>query len=181
MEASAPGHVPFSTKVNVFPKGHAVVTVPWLRELPATPQPTKPVPAADQRYAEQPAESASERPLKVETRPSILPWVLDGVGIVGIGVGSYFGLRALSKADDARTLCPDGICLREAGKQARDSASRSATLSNVAFTVGAGALVTGIILHFVLPPRTEESEPIGLTPILDRSNVGLSLTGRLGS
>lgn len=180
VEASAPGYAPFSTTVRILPKGHAIVTIPWLRELPASTAAPPLTASTNAGSAGEPARRADATSQRSPTL-SALPWVLDGVGVVGLGVGTYYGIRALSKASDARDKCPGGLCLSEGGKKDRDSANRAAIVADVALGVGAAALVTGIILHLVLPSNTEGEPAVGLTPILDGSQVGLSLSGRLGS
>ena len=187
VEASAPGHASFSAKVTLVPRGHAVITIPWLRELPATAAPPAPPPApvtAAPQTAVEPARPEQSPTPPPATRRSTLPWILDGVGIVGLGIGAAFGVVAINKASDARDACPDtgavkGLCTTQVGSDAQESAKTAAVISNVAFAVGGAALATGIVLHFVLPPQTEKSA-VRVTPILDRSTVGLALTGRLG-
>src|SRR5262249_29873084 len=73
--------------------------------------------------------------------------VVGAVGIVGGGIGSYFGIPALDKKSQsneghcrADNHCdPTGITLRDQGMTA-------ATASTVLFLVGGAALVTGVTL-----------------------------------
>jgi hypothetical protein len=183
VEARAPGHEPFSATVSVVPKGRAVVTIPWLRALPqaapsATPGPVSLEPQAAPDKERSPGLAPAKAPI---AHRSIVPWVVGGVGVVGIGVGTVFGLRAISKGSDAKDGCSvaGNICVNEASYDAKSSADSAAVISNVAFGIGGAALVTGVILYFALPPTEEPS--VGLTPIVDRHNLGLSLTGPLGS
>jgi serine/threonine-protein kinase len=184
VQASAPGHVTFSTKVRVAPKGRAVVTIPWLRDLPAPAQPPPPpAPTSDRADLKSQGPGPANPPPR--TTHSKLPWILDGIGVVGLGVGAVFGVRAIDKAEDARVGCPNsgavkGLCMTQSARDAKDSAVSAALISNVAFVAGGAALLTGVILHFVLPPQVEEPA-VGLTPIFDRSSAGLAVTGRLGS
>ena len=73
-------------------------------------------------------------------------WMAAGVGVVGIGVGSYFGLKAFSDWDERNKACKPGCTA--AAKSAGESASSAATVSTVAFAVGAGALAVGAVLIF---------------------------------
>jgi hypothetical protein len=85
-----------------------------------------------------------------------LAYVLGGVGIVGIGVGTFFGLYAKSTYDDAASnssSCAPGIsfCRSEDVDRAK-SAHTQATISTIAFIAG-GALLTGGIVLFVIAPK----------------------------
>jgi tetratricopeptide (TPR) repeat protein len=70
-----------------------------------------------------------------------------GAGAIGIGVGSFFGLRAFSKNDESKEHCePDEQHCREEGRDLRDEARTSATISNVGFAVGVIGLATGTVM-----------------------------------
>jgi hypothetical protein len=75
-----------------------------------------------------------------------------GVGALGIGIASGFGVSALVKRDEASSLCPakrncpDGTAAREA-----DDARRASTVSTVAFVAGGVLLATGAALYFTAP------------------------------
>jgi serine/threonine-protein kinase len=103
--------------------------------------------------------------------------VVGGAGIVALGVGTYFGFRAISKANDAEELCPNGPCLDESGQTAADDAHSAAKISNVSFVLGAAAVATGVVLYFVLP--TKHGTQVGMVPLIDQSTLGLALRGRL--
>jgi hypothetical protein len=187
VEASAPGHLPFSTKVKVAAKGRVSVTIPALQPSPAVPpvaaaavvtQPESAPPVAANPPATQaaPAASTLPAPAPVEQR-SPIPWIVGGAGVAALGVGTYFGLTAISNADKARELCPNGQCHDEAGQTAADHAHTQATISNVSFILGSAAVATGVVLYFTLP--TKQSTQVGLLPMADRSSLGLTLRGKL--
>jgi hypothetical protein len=72
-----------------------------------------------------------------------LGYVLLGVGAVGVAVGSGFGLDAATKhARSNDGHCTGALCDAE-GVELRDQALASATVSTIAFAVGAAALVAG--------------------------------------
>jgi serine/threonine-protein kinase len=108
----------------------------------------------------------------------VLPAILAGAGIVGLGIGSYFGLSAISKASDANDLCPDGRCTEQRGETLMEDARDSANISNVAFGVGAAALATGLILYFT-NPSGETASGVGVLPVIDTNSAGLAIEGRL--
>jgi hypothetical protein len=90
-------------------------------------------------------------PLKRE-RPRLLPeperdgnwrtvgWVSLGVGAASVGVGSYFGVRAISKSRQADEACPSSACSNGDGVGLSQEAGRAADASTVSFVVGAVAL-----------------------------------------
>jgi hypothetical protein len=83
--------------------------------------------------------------------------VAVGAGVVGVGLGAFFGLRAQSKNDDSLALCrPDdpSRCTAE-GKSLRDDAAGAATVSTIGFVAG-GALLAGGVVLLLTAPGAEE-------------------------
>jgi serine/threonine-protein kinase len=181
ISASAPGYQPWSTTVNVgAEKDDAVVSIPELVPAAAEkpdPDTTPVVPAV----APVPAPAPSPPPQRDRTPHSgttqrTLGIVVSSVGLVGIGVGSYFGLRAISKNSDAKDVCDGTTCRSESGVTLTDEAKDAATVSNVAFSVGFAALVGGIVLYATAP--SEPVSAIHLSPTAGPRSAGLSLGGR---
>ena len=77
----------------------------------------------------------------------IVALVAAGVGVAGVGVGTIFGLQAMSKHSDASAKCP-GACSDQAGVELWNDARSSGNISTIAFAVGGVGLVTGAILWF---------------------------------
>jgi len=181
ISASAPGYAPWSTTVNVATeKDDAVVSIPALVPTPveAPPPDETPVVPAVTPVQASPASPPPRRdaPASSGSTQRTLGIVVSSVGLVGIGVGSYFGLRAISKNSDAKDVCDGTACSSESGVTLTDEAKDAATVSNVAFSVGLAALVGGIVLYATAP-----SEPVSalrLTPTAGPRSAGLSLGGR---
>ena len=76
--------------------------------------------------------------------------IVGAAGLVSIGVGSYFGLAAISKNDDSMTTCNGNLCGPEGFTQREDAVSL-ATLSTIFFAVGAAAVATGSVLWLTAP------------------------------
>lgn len=78
---------------------------------------------------------------------------LGGAGVVGIAIGTGFGVDAMGTYSDAKATCVDDDPARctPAGVELQRSASNSALVSTVAFSVGATALVGGALLFFLAP------------------------------
>jgi hypothetical protein len=74
------------------------------------------------------------------------------VGVAGLGVGSAFGLVALSKRDAARNVCPEPLCPDASGSSKWSDAKSAANISTVAFAVGGAGIVAGAVLWLTAPP-----------------------------
>lgn len=105
-------------------------------------------------------------------------YVVGGAGIVGLGIGTIFGLQASSKWSSAKDGCKIDAC--GPGSQAqsdKDDAASAGTISTIAFVVGGAALATGVVLLVVSPPSSttgSSSAGVRVVPGLG----GLSAVGR---
>lgn len=133
-----------------------------------------------------PEETAGTKPMSTvsTSEPNRVPaYVAGGVGIVAVGVGSYFGLRAMSKRNDAVAVCPTARCSISSAVDDNDDAKRSAWISNIAFGLGVAALGVGTYLY--LSPsdsgREQGAAPLGphvaLVPSLGDRSGGFALEG----
>jgi hypothetical protein len=86
----------------------------------------------------------------------IVALVAAGVGVVGVGVGTIFGLQSMSKRSDANTRCPGATCSDQAGVELWNDTRSAGNISTIAFAVGGVGLATGAILWFTAksPTRT---------------------------
>ncbi|KYF91520.1 hypothetical protein BE17_38015 [Sorangium cellulosum] len=85
-------------------------------------------------------------------------------------------MKAISKNGDAEEYCKGGsTCEDRRGVTLTEEASSAATVSNIAFGVGAAAAVGGAVLYFVVAPRQTSRVQVG--PIVDARNVGLRVGG----
>jgi hypothetical protein len=80
----------------------------------------------------------------------VLAIAAAGVAVVGIGVGTAFGLIAMSKKNDAQSLCPDR-CATQDGVSKWSDAAVAGNVSTVAFAAGGVALVAAGVLWFTAP------------------------------
>jgi hypothetical protein len=98
------------------------------------------------------------------------------LGIVGLGVGSYFGVRAISKNSDAESYCPRGDkCDDPRGVTLTGQAKNAAVVSNITIVTGAAFVVAGIVLYLTSEP--EKSARLELHPLLARNAAGIGLGG----
>lgn len=170
VEASAPGYLVASAAINLKEGGSEDVTLTLVVD-PNAATPKAPPPAATKVVAPPPPppEGAPNR---------TVAYVLLGVGVVGVGVGSVFGLTALSKKNDLAKACPDNHC-RTTQQGDLDSAKTSGTISTIAFGVGGAALIVGGILFFTASPRASTSRgsaappKLAARPYFDATSLGV--------
>jgi hypothetical protein len=73
--------------------------------------------------------------------------------VIGLGVGSVFGLMSIANRNEANNHCaaPDYRLCDAAGVAAGDSAITDGNVSTVAFIAGAALATGGAILYFTAP------------------------------
>jgi hypothetical protein len=81
----------------------------------------------------------------------ILALVAGGVGIVGIGVGTAFGIMTLSNHAEAEKYCNGAECTDVRGIEAGNDAHTTGTVSTVAMIVGIAGLAGAATLWFTAP------------------------------
>jgi|HubBroStandDraft_2_1064218.scaffolds.fasta_scaffold32646_2 hypothetical protein len=95
-------------------------------------------------------------------------WIVGGVGLAAVGVGTYFGVTALDKQSDAGPYCTGSAC-QPAGVDLVNDARTRAQVADAAF--GAGALALGVAVYLFTravlasperPPRSLSSLPSGV-------------------
>jgi serine/threonine-protein kinase len=177
--ASAPGYESWTQKVTVPEKAaKAAIQVPPLKKsaepdkgaaaLPPTAasNPTAPPPPEGQTFSS--SSSLAERPGNGQRT---LAYAAAGVGVIGVGLGTFFGLRAISKNKDAESHCPKGyICDDAQGPALADDARSAAKISTITFAVGAAGLVGGAVLFFTSPRQPAVTAAVGPTGVVVRGS-----------
>jgi serine/threonine-protein kinase len=182
IEATAPGHRRHTAQVKVAARGKEVVMVPRLEPEPGTEAPpVAPVVAgASTQPTTEPTAPSSETPLKDEPAKSgpdhTLAFIVGGVGLVGIGVGSYFGVRAFSKNSEADDYCNDQNICQKQGMDLSQEAENAALVSNIGFVVGGAALATSLVLFFTASDG-EEKQTLRIAPSVAQNGGGVSIRG----
>jgi tetratricopeptide (TPR) repeat protein len=150
------------------------------RQREALPPPPPPVPTAG---------VTAPRPVTVETTPAPVPsppmdgrrvgaFAAAGAAVVAVGIGTVFGLRAISKRKDSDPLCPDDRCNQQ-GLALDHQAHTAAVVSDVTF--GAGLLAAGAATYLFL--TSGDQAPVASTGLrwrvaLGPRAVGLGLGGQ---
>jgi hypothetical protein len=156
VEASAKGKKPFATTIETTEKQKAPsLDIPALED---EPRDTK-----DAVSTEPPKEESG----RGSTQRTI-GLIAAGVGVVGLGVGGYFGLRSSNLWTESEPHCPGNEC----DDEGYDLATRAKNAGNIAAVsaIAGGALVVGgAILFFTAPsgrPRSALHPPlrVGIGP-----------------
>jgi hypothetical protein len=151
VEAGAPGRKTWTASVRVEGEGVTVpIDVPVLQmdnaakpEAATTPLPNEPPPPAADAGA-QGSGGSTQRTIGI---------IVGGVGVVGIVVGTVFGLKAKSKNDQSKDECstPDPNRCSADGVELRNQALNAAKIGTVGMIVGGVGLVGGITLFLTAP------------------------------
>lgn len=125
--------------------------------------------------AKTPAATAPETVL-VDTGKSrrAAGWVFVGAAVVGIGVGTVFGLRAIDKRKESDEHCPDDRC-DQMGVDLNESAKSAANVANVAIGLGLVSAIVGGVLILGAPKAHMEPRTVRVTPTIGPSIAAISL------
>jgi serine/threonine-protein kinase len=187
IEVSAPGHQNYVVTVTVQPRSRQSMQVPALavREEPKPVAPVEPAPFPAQPRPSLPPPAAPPPPEVEESSMStlgVVGLVVAGAGLVTAGVGTFYGLRAMSedkKADEGS--CGPNLCQERVDFDHSEKAVSSAKTANVAIGVGSGLVVAGGLM-FLFAPSSEPNKEgafVRVTPRLGRGFAGIGVEGRL--
>jgi hypothetical protein len=125
---------------------------------PSTPSPERPTGA--------PATSSTPEGGS-DTRRTLAVVAL-GAGAVSLGVGGFFGFRALGQRGDAEDACAAGRC--DQGRSINEDGQTSATIANV--TVGAAVILGAVGAYLLLT-----SSPTATTSTTSTTKVRVGASG----
>jgi hypothetical protein len=91
-----------------------------------------------------------------------IAWILGGAGVAAIGVGSYFGIRAMGDKSDGDAHCNGRLC-DATGLALQDDAHTHATIATIAFGAGIAAL-GGAAFLFVTSER--KNGGVAIAPVV---------------
>jgi hypothetical protein len=179
IEATAPNKKPWSGAAKVSPDGDIqTVTVTALEDaaphpapVPVPPRPESPTPA--QAHAPSRAVRSSEHQ-GLSTRRTIA-LVSAGVGLAGVGIGSYFGLVAFQKHGEAHGVsCTALPC----DSSVIGQAASAAVASTVSFAAGLAGLALGAFLWFGDSGASNDGPAVSVLPSAGPGRGGIDLSGR---
>jgi hypothetical protein len=165
VEVSAPGYRPAHVEV-VIAEGQQQ-SIPIALEASAT-SPTGPA-ALAHAEAEPGSNASSSR--------RTIAFVVGGVGVAGVVVGSVFGAVAGAKWSRARTDCGVSCAPGSTPQAERSAALTDAAISTVGLVAGGVLLAGAIALYVTGPSGTSVGTGIQLAPMIGASGDGLLLRG----
>jgi len=176
IEVTAPGYETWTTPIKVEAGGaSASVRVPGLIKSatpPVTPTATATLP---------PAMGQQQPPAKLPpaAKPGLstgqtLGLVVGSVGVIGLGLGTYFGVRAIGKNSDAEPFCRENRCV-QAGFDLTEKAKKSAAAANVAFAAGGALVAIGGVIF--LSTGARDADRVALVPLLGPDTAAASISG----
>lgn len=156
VEASADGYAPKSLRAELAPDKELLVTID-LVPLPSQAPPAKP-PKQPQPGAPPASGSTAD-----SSGASHQTWayVSGGVGLVGLGLATYFGLQALDQQATAKDLCPETRCANPTGVDADSDARRNALFSDI--SLGVGVVALGVSVYLLLSDTKPSAARADLT------------------
>jgi serine/threonine-protein kinase len=112
-------------------------------------------------------------------RPSLVPPLAVGaVGVIGLGVGSYFGFRALDDKNSRATYCKGLSCTNQRGLDYDSDARTSATASTIAFATGAACVAASAVWLLLVRSPAPQSHAV-VAPVVSPGFAGLAIKGAL--
>lgn len=177
VEVTAPGYETWTAPIMVEAGGVSVsVRVPGLMkvpEAPVTPPPTaKTSVSADQGPAPAPLPPPAKHR---RTTGQTLGLVVGGVGVTVLGLGTYFGVRAIGKNSDAEAFCSGNNRCTQSGIDLTDEAKKYASAANIAFALGGGLVALGGVIF--LSTGASDSDRVALVPLLGPNTAAASISG----
>lgn len=148
--------------------------------LEAAPPPAEDPFAKKPETPPPPAPEPAPAPAPVDTKKDMTwVYVTGGAAIVALGVGTFFGLQAMSsksKFDDAITAGDAPMARDE-----REKGTRNALISDMGFGIGITLAVTSAVLYFTRPEpekaaALKPSTKMSFAPVVSPTSGGLAAT-----
>jgi hypothetical protein len=161
IEVHAPGRKAWSTRITIQPAEAQTVSVPLL--------------AIDET-------ATLVRPYSWWTTRKKIALVPGGVGIVAVGIGTYFGIAALETKQQAVRACPifDGdVRCSSSGASSSHTAVQQAWVSDIA--IGAGIVGLAAAVYLMVADKTQEPLPPDASPPPSTAKLDLTWVGRAGA
>lgn len=158
LRASAPGKIAWSTELVITPSmdgsgGERVAVIPPLDDAPVV--------------------TVVPPPVKVDVAPQPLPampgkykavaLIAAGVGVAGLGIGTWLAVDAKQTYDDAKSRCGATGCNDESRALGR-TAGKKADAASVAFAIGAAGLTASVVTWLIAPRANAKTVGIAVVP-----------------
>jgi hypothetical protein len=108
--------------------------------------------------------------------------ITAGVGVVGLGVGTYFGIRTLSLKSDVNARCAPQVCYDADSVALNDEAKQSGNISTIAFVAGGVFTVGGVVMYLFAPKSNAsssgEAAKTKMYPVVGGDQIGARMEGK---
>jgi hypothetical protein len=185
VKATAPGRAPWATTVSVTAPGEQVVMIPVLASAAESAGAGK-VPASFDQGSTPAVSGGSDAEAQPRSRlfsgvggtQRTLAVVGAGVGVVGLGIGSYFGAQMLSKKSEYQKHQDSaGNCIDLQCQTASHDAASAGDVATVAFVAGGVLVATGAVLWLTAPRASGAAPAVALVPMSGPGGAGFGATG----
>jgi hypothetical protein len=159
----APGYLPKTKSITIAKRQHLSTTVEKLELAPVV----ETVAAGDQGWSGKRKTGA----------------VLFVTGVVGVGVGTYFGINALNlqkKANENCTTLDGELRCSQTGADYSEKANLNAWGANIAIGLGAVALISGTYLFITGKNSEREPSPASNTQQAGHRHVSFAVAPTVG-
>ena len=172
----APGRKPWSTKTTVMDaRAHASVSVPALASADTA---GVPAPVASQPSGSQVgADVATSGGVWSRSTAHTLAFVSGGAAIVALGIGTGFGVDAISKKSQYQQHQVNGQCIDEQCVTLSTQAVSAAAGSTVGFVLGGVFVAAGAVLWFTAPGADADGPKVAIMPVAGPEGAGAVLSG----
>lgn len=185
--AHAPGRRPWTGAVDVAPE-HDAQTVkvgPLAGDAPASASTPPSAPGADAPPAGVTAPPAGAPPVDTTPTPDTTApgtWkrpagsIVGGFGVAALGVGTAFGVTAITKSNDAKSQCSPQSCTSPGAVGENNDAKTAATIADVALGAGLAALAVGAYFLITAPSAPASAPPSALSvaPYVGNGQAGVA-------
>ncbi len=181
VEASAPNKKPWKAVVKVAPDGDVqTVTLKALEDAtpvlePAPPPPPVAPPVVEAPLPPPPVPAPPEHH-GMSTRKTI-GLVSVAAGVVGVGLGTYFGVVAIQDHGNSNATCTTSPKCSTQSTSLTSQAGTAADISTVAFAAGLVALGVGAFLWLGDSSGRSDKPTVSLVPSLGPGRGGVDLAG----
>ena len=177
VEVWAPGSKTWRTTLTLAASIDArTVVVPPLE--PEVPQARDA--AREAARAARHARSRSPSHVDESYGPTATQWLgiaATGVGIVGLGVGAYFAVLAMSKNRSSSAGCEGDVCTAEARGDRLD-ARQAGDRATISLAAGGAIAVTGLVLILAGgEPERDSRHALRAAPLIGARTAGATLQG----
>jgi len=155
VDVSAKGKKSWSTSFTGTSGAPSKVAIPRLEDGPA-------------EAAVPPLADPNGMPVKDEAAPKkasggvnpVVGYVLIGAGVVGVGIGTYFGVTAISKNSDSnKNGCDASNNCTAAGATLRNDAYSAGNISTISIIAGGVLAGAGILVLTAFKPHPSPDAP----------------------